>query len=97
MVRIIVAQRPLFVLTYPVFHPSFCLPNIHLPHSNSFFESNTCVIEPYISLSTTMPDTFYHLINTVVKAQTLPFASSIADLLNDMCPLGNISDFLFVF
>ena len=44
-----------------------------------------------------MPKTFYYLINIVVKAQTLPFASSIADLLNGMCPLGNISDFLFVF
>ena len=85
------------MLTYPVFHPPCCLTNTHLSHPNSLFESNTSVIGPYISLSITMPKTFYYLINIVVKAQTLPFTSSIADLLNGMCPLGNISYFLLAF
>ena len=89
-------QPSIFALTLPVFHRPFCLLDSHLPHPNSFFKSNTCVIGPYTSLSITMPKTFYYLRNIIVKTQSLPFASSITDLLNGMCPLGNISYFLLV-
>ena len=82
-----------FALTFPVFHPLFGLPNVHLPHSHPFFRPGTCVIGPHISLYIVMSKTVHSLINIVMKTQTLPFASSIADLLNGMCPLGNISYF----
>ena len=54
MVRIIIAQRLIFALTFPVLHPPFCLPNAYLPPSHPFFDSNTCVIGPHISLSIIM-------------------------------------------
>ena len=97
MVRIIVAQHWIFSLTYPVFHPPSRLLNTHLPHPHSLFDPNTCIIWPHISLSVITPKTVYYLINIVVKTQTSPPASSITDLLNGMCPLGNISYFLLVF
>ena len=81
----------IFALTFPIFHPPFFLLNTHLHHPRSSFNSNTCVIGPHTSLLTTIPKTAYHLINIVVMTQTLLFASSIADLLNNMCPLGNNS------
>ena len=88
---------PVLALTFPAFHPPFRQLNSHLPHPHSFFDSNTCIIWPHISLSVITPKTVYYLINIVVKTQTSPPASSIADLLNGMCPLGNISYFLLVF
>ena len=52
---------------------------------------------PHISLYIVMSKAVYSLINIVMKTQTLPFTSSIADLLNGMCPLGNISYCLLIF
>ena len=91
------ASASVFAFTFPVFHLPFCLLDSHLPHPLPFFGSNTCVIEHYMSLSVTMAKTVYYLINIIVKTQTSPPASSITDLLNGMCPLGNISYFLLIF
>ena len=85
------------MMTYPVFHPPCCLTNTHLPHSHPFFDFNTCVIGDHISLYIVMSKAVYSLIAIVMKTQTLPFASFRADLLNGMCPLGNISYFLLAF
>ena len=84
-------------LTYPIFHPPCYLTNAHLPHSHPFFDFNTCVIGPHISLYIIMSKVVHSLIAIVMKTQTSPPASSIADLLNGMSPLGNISYFLLVF
>ena len=97
MMCIIIAWRPIFALTFPVFYPPSCLPNAHLPHSHPFFDFNTCVIGPHISLYIVMSKAVYSLIAIVMKTQTLPSASSIAGLLNGMCPLGHISYFLLAF
>ena len=90
-----VSADPQHTQTSPVFHPPFHRLNTHLPHV--FFDFNTCIFGPHISLSIVTPKTAYYLINIVMKTQTLPFASSIAVLLNDMCPLVNISYFLLAF
>ena len=87
---------PVLALTFPAFHPPFRQLNSHLPHPHSFFDSNTCIIWPHISLSVITLKTVYYLINIVMKAQILPFASSITDLPSGMCPLGNISYFMLV-
>ena len=76
---------PVLALTFPAFHPPFRRLNTHLPYPHSFFDSNTCIIWPHISLSVITPKTVYYLINIVVKTQTSPRASSITDLLNGMC------------
>ena len=48
---------------------------------------------PHISLYIVMSKAVYSLINIVMKTQTLPFTSYIADLLNGICPPGNIPYF----
>ena len=74
-VRIIIAQYLMFALTFPVFHPPFCLLNAHWHHPHSFVDSDTCIIGPHISLSITMPRTVYYLMYIVLKTQTLLSAS----------------------
>ena len=61
----------MFALTLPVFPPTFCLLNAHLPHPIP----STCIVGPHISLSITMPRTVYYLMDIVVKTQTLLSAS----------------------
>ena len=86
-----------FALTFHSFHPPFCLPKAHLASLPPLLRlQHLRYWALHIPLHH-MPKTFYYLINIVVKAQTLPFTSCMADLLNGMCPLGNISYFLLVF